>query len=138
MSILAVYIDDEIDSESGIGKVEALRKYGVDVVPVPRVDTAMPLLRQRAREVSVILLDILMPCGDAYTLEETNKGRDTGTRLLSDIRREFPEIPVIIISVKPPLEVQETIDRYRVEGYIYRPALVPEIVDEIRRVVKRQ
>jgi len=134
MSIRVVYIDDEVDTEKEKTKIEWLHDHGVDVVPVKTVGDAMATLRQAGR-VDAVLLDVLMPPYDVYTLDETTDGTNTGIRLLQDIRSEFPSVPVVMISVKPPVELQAQISDLVVHGYLYKPVLGADILEEIRRVV---
>ena len=132
MRTTAVYIDDEVDTEKEQIKIDWLAKHGVDVVPVKYVGDALRVLRNSG--VDVILVDVLMPPYDVYSLEETKNGTDTGLRLLRDIRREFPSLPVIVISVKPPVEVESELEHLKVDGYLYKPVLGVDMLEEIVRV----
>jgi|GEM_PF-2666475 len=133
MKVTAVYIDDEVDTEKEEIKIAWLRQRDVDVVPVKYVGDALRELRKR--RVDIVLLDVLMAPYDVYALEETKNGTDTGLRLLQDIRREFPNLPVIVISVKKPVDVESALESLRADGYLYKPVLGVDILEEIIRVI---
>ncbi len=132
-----IYIDDEVNTEKEQIKIEFLQENGFMVVPVREVGQVMGAL-QRHSQADLIILDILMPPHDTYSLEETNDGADTGLRLLADLRKNYPSIPIIIVSVKSPLEVYESKSKFKVEGYLYKPVLPIDILDEIQRVLRRK
>ena len=135
-----LYIDDEANSEAMKSKFEGMATYDLDVIAVSDVSQAMPTLRRLRKSIQCVVLDVIMPTGNAYTLEETNGGMLTGLFLLRDIRAEFADLPVILVSVMPEWdsEIQRLIVGRRVARYLSKPVAAREIavaVKEASRVL---
>jgi len=133
-----LYVDDEIGTENLTTKVEWLESRGLEVVSAEDAMAALSVFQARSNDIDVILLDVLMPPLNRYSLEETNQGTDTGLRLLKDLRAIRPDIPVILITVKPPHLVKTAKAQLGIEGYLYKPVLPVQILNEISRVLGRR
>ena len=68
--------------------------------------------RLRGGTPDCIVLDIMMPWGSKYSGEDTHNGKDTGLRLLQDVVRQNPNIPIIIITVRPDLTLIDLKNKY--------------------------
>lgn len=135
MKIVVAMVDDEVDTDKEQIKIEWLEQHGVDILPFKHVKDVLPFLEGGSRKLDLLLLDILIPPLTYYSLEETNQGTDTGLRLLRDIRKFSPKLPVVIMSVKPPVELGGSIEELGVDGYLYKPVLGVDILEEIERVL---
>ena len=136
--IRALYIDDECDTERFKTKAEMLESLGIAVTGVADVREVLPTLERLKGELDVILLDILMPSQDLYSLEETNGGTTTGMRLLKDIRRRNHAIPVIIVSVKPEEETRRGLGELAINDYLTKPTLASEIAFAVKRALHHE
>ena len=135
-STTVLYIDDNADTQSMKSRFELIEDEGFMVIPVVHADEVMPTIEKNASTIDIIVLDMLIPPEDHYTLEETNYGTATGLRILRDIRGRLPDIPVIIVSVKQRRRTpQDLLESYKVADYLEKPVLPSEIVATIRNVL---
>lgn len=116
-----LYIDDEADSEKMASKFELLRSENIDLIPLTRVKDVLPTLSSFEDSIGLVVLDIIMPPEDSYSLEETDGGTTTGVRLLEDIRSRFQHIPIIIVSVRRHNFVDEVEARHNIHAYLQKP-----------------
>jgi DNA-binding NtrC family response regulator len=82
-----------------------------------------------------ILLDIMMPRGDMYSKKETDAGKDTGLRLLADIYKERPNVPVIIITVRGNINGAEMQKKFgSLKKVLVKPVTPTEVVKAINEL----
>jgi CheY-like chemotaxis protein len=91
------------------------------VIPVTRVEDVLPTLKEFRDNIGLIVLDIIMPPEEVYTLEETDGGTTTGLRLLKDIRKEYKDIPIIIVSIRRLKDAEDIRERFNVAEYLEKP-----------------
>lgn len=85
--------------------------------------TAAEAIRMvRAEEWDVVVLDIGMP-------------DKSGVEVLEQIKREKPQLPVLILSMHPENRYAVRILRSGASGYVQKEALATELVDAIRTIV---
>lgn len=130
-----IYVDDEFARESAQSKLEMLSTRGYHVIPVPDVRDAVPTIKKNIGHVNAILLDIMMPPEDEYTLQSTEDGTLTGLLLLRDIRTAYPTLPVVIVSVKLEAECAEYLKGIEVSAFITKPTLPSIIADTLDSVL---
>jgi DNA-binding response OmpR family regulator len=53
-----------------------------------------------------MIVDIMLPSGDIYTSEQTHSGKDTGLLLIRDLRKTFPDVPVVVVTVRDDISPQ--------------------------------
>lgn len=70
----------------------------------------------------IVILDITMP------------GR-SGLDALEDLRRKYPELPVLILSIHPENEYAIRAFRSGAKGYITKQSMPQELVNAIRKIV---
>ena len=78
--------------------VRALRESGLVVDHLDNLTEAMEHVRTTDKPADLYLIDIMMPPGDALTLEESNYGLTSGIILYQRLRDRFPDVPVIILT----------------------------------------
>src|SRR4051812_9185246 len=135
--IPVIYVDEEASSEAMASKFEVMKSFGVEIRPVVHVVDVLPTLH-RERDVALVILDIIMPPQLVYTLDETNGGTRTGIRLLRDIRREFPVLPVVLVSVMPREGSTEAIQKYQVAEYLTKPVSGEALAAVVKRVLGKE
>ena len=86
----------------------ALRRRHFAVESCSDVDAALRRLNNRAAPPDLIVLDVMMPPGETFTMEETEEGVITGVLLYKHIRERLPDIPIIVLtnSQNPELDRQ--------------------------------
>lgn len=93
----------------------------LDVYEAANVDEALALLRRHA-DIDLMLVDLVMPGLDEF------EG-------LQKLRSEFPEIPVVIVSVHEDVEHVLRAVEHGVIGYIPKSSSGPEIERSFERVL---
>lgn len=130
-----IYIDDEVTTEKMLSRFEILASQGIEIIQVDNIYDALPIIRKNISTVGLIILDIIMPPEDYYTLEETNGGSTTGLRLLKDIRIEFATIPVMIVSIRRRKVIDDLVKEFNVVEYLEKPISTAEIAKSIKRIL---
>jgi CheY-like chemotaxis protein len=134
--IRVVCIDDESDTDAMASRFEDLEAHGIKVTPIVSVPECIERLRALRSAFDAIVIDQIMPPRDTYSLDETEGGTKTGLRLLKDIRKEFPQVPVIVVSVsEPPTESE--MRSLGIAEFFKKPVVDLEaLARAVKRVVK--
>lgn len=82
---------------------------------------ALRLIRERHWD--IVLLDIALP-------------DKSGVEVLKQIKREYPELPVLILSMHPENLYAIQILRSGASGYVQKEALASELVDAIHTILR--
>jgi two-component system invasion response regulator UvrY len=77
----------------------------------------------RSRKFDIVLLDIAMP-------------DKSGVEVLKQIKREKPELPVLMLSMHPENRYAVQILRSGASGYVQKEALATELVNAIQTIMK--
>lgn len=132
-----IYIDDEATAEKMLSRFEILNKQGIEIIQVDKVKDAMNVIGFNISSTGLIVLDIIMPPEEYYTLEETNGGTTTGLRLLKDIREKYPDIPIMIISIRRRQKSENLLKLYKVKEYLEKPISTAEIAIAIKLILSQ-
>jgi DNA-binding response OmpR family regulator len=90
--------------------IRSLEKNNFEVMYFVRPDDAFEYIDREQPHIDGIILDIMLPPGEKYKDEETNKGLKTGFFVLKDLRNYQPysNIPVVILTnVRNPKTLAE-------------------------------
>ena len=151
---MILFIDDE-RREMDSFVMELQFEFGQDrVIFSSNVDEAFILIEKHKDEIDLVLLDNMMPCGNRYKNEETQEGSRTGLFLYKDIRLQCPDIPIILFSNVPKVNIlsdsssslekeimtmlEEEIQNSnnKKADYLEKPDYFPyELVDVIKRIL---
>jgi DNA-binding NarL/FixJ family response regulator len=110
-------VDDHPVVRQGIARI--LAEEIPDLVLAEAIDGASALEYLRARSAHLVLLDLTMP-------------GDHGLSLLRRIRREFPSIPVMIVSMHPAEQFAQRALEVGAVGYVQKDSDPQELVDAVR------
>jgi len=82
-----------------------------------------------------ILLDIMMPRG-RYSKSETAAGKDTGLKLLPDIYKKCPNIPIIVVTARGDLDIAELQEKYgdNIKAILVKPVTPTEVVEMLEEI----
>jgi DNA-binding NtrC family response regulator len=131
--IKILYVDDEADTEKMASKFEIMSSMGVEAIPVTHVDAVLPKLKELGDEIKLLVLDIIMPPEDVYSLEETSGGTSTGLRLLKDIRGSYKTLPILIVSVRGQGDIEK---QYDVKDYLEKPVSAYKVAHTVKRIIR--
>ena len=81
-----------------------------------------------------IILDIMMPRSNRYSKEETASGKDTGLRLLVDIQKKLPKVPVIVVTVRSDVGLSRLQQRFgrSMKTVLVKPVTPTQVLEAIR------
>jgi len=135
---LLVIDDDEAFVEPLLWRLKR-EKYEVSYVSSVD-DTQVRAGKLKTPLPDCILLDIMMPRGTKYSKQETDAGGLTGLKLLEEIYKNNPKIPVIIITVRRDLDISELQLRFgdTVKKILLKPVTPTEVVETIRTFFPEQ
>jgi CheY-like chemotaxis protein len=94
---MILIVDDDKSYADALAAIVCARGY--EVRPVNRASSALAAVRDRARPIECIILDVMMPGGESFSREATCDGRYTGLQILANIRATLPEVPVFVTTV---------------------------------------
>ena len=132
-------IDDDIganEKESVPGAMaymwyyaEALRDRGYELTPVNSIDRALEVLA--TQKFDLILLDVMMPPGNALAEADTAKGMRTGVVFADRLAQSHPEIPVVVLTmVANPSAFNALRNKPNVKKILQKPDYPPVFVAE--------
>lgn len=93
---MILFIEDE--SRQNESYREEFEMSGYQVVLKRKVDEALAFLREQASQIQLVILDVMMPPGEALKDVDTALGLRSGLRLFEKIRQEVPGLPVIVLT----------------------------------------
>lgn len=64
----------------------------------PGVDEALQLWKEEGPRIRLLILDIMMPPGKAFQDVDTSEGLRTGVHLYDRVRRDDPDLPIVILT----------------------------------------
>jgi two-component system invasion response regulator UvrY len=110
-------VDDHPVVRKGIARILAAEIPDLSLAEA--VDGATAVDELRARPPHLVLLDLSMP-------------GDTGLSVLKKIRREFPSIPVMIVSMHPADQFAQRALQAGAVGYVAKDSDPQELVEAVR------
>lgn len=106
--------------------VDELVRNGHEVVFEETVDRALATFRSRD-DFDVVVLDISMDPGNEYRFEDTGGGTRTGLPLYDTIRKERPELKIVVLTNVPTLRLASHFekDSDRLWRLVHKPDVLP-------------
>jgi CheY-like chemotaxis protein len=97
---LILFIDDERRVMKSYKEYLELKlsPEGYDVVFLEKIDAALDILENRAVEIDLIILDVMMPTGTKLDRKQTSDGLMTGVVFYDLIRNKLPTLPVLVFT----------------------------------------
>ena len=112
------------DDEPDVVKVLSMRLKAHNYEVIAAFDGLQAVKEAYKEKPDLILLDIMMPLGDGYTVFENLK-RSAQIRL----------IPVIFISALPPRQVQQKVEELGAQGFISKPFDSKALIAEVKKIL---
>lgn len=104
-----LFVDDEPVSTQALRMV--LEAKGFRCVSLTDMTSAMDFLDQE--RVSALVSDVMMPSGEAFLEIDSS---ETGFHFVSEVRRRFPDVGIICLSV---IGDQKKINKLKRQGVLY-------------------
>jgi two-component system, cell cycle sensor histidine kinase and response regulator CckA len=118
---IALLVDD--DARVRIVTTLLLRDLGFEVIEVASGRDAIVEFARRAAEVRFVMLDVTMP--DL-----------SGDRVLGELRKLRPNIPVLLCSGYSEEEMRSRFDRKDMENFLQKPYLLSALKTHLRRLLR--
>ncbi len=133
MKPLIIFVDDEprlIDAY--IRELE----FGYEVQHLSNINNLLNLLKQKSKQIKLLILDIMMPPGNILSLENTQHGLKTGLLLYETIRKDNSQLPIIIftnVTKDEQNEIVKKINQDKKAKFLQKEDYLPfELSDEIK------
>ena len=114
-----------------------LNEQGYEVIHCQSVDDVLDEEgKWRSPKPDFILLDIMIPHNNRYDKRETGGGNNAGLRLLEDIRKEDPDIPVVVITAYQHLNMNELKGKYgdSIKEILVKPVTSTRVIETLRKL----
>lgn len=133
---MILFIDDE--RRYMINYVEELQEADYEVAVHTSVDTASAFFQERAHDVELIILDIMMSPGKTFSHEDTDGGLRTGVRFYERVREKSPDLPVIILTNASAVELSDRFSGDQQCWYRQKKDFLPvEVTQEVKRILSQ-
>jgi DNA-binding response OmpR family regulator len=114
-----------------------LQDAGFEVDQENTIVGAIKYLDDHGAQLSLLILDIMMPHGTIFTAEETRNGRRTGVLMFKRVRETFPTLPVIFLTNVSDETVEVYVRQQSCCLLIRKPECFPfELVDKVQQLLK--
>jgi CheY-like chemotaxis protein len=124
-----------VDDDNGGGisfLIEDLKHYGFDAAFINDAGKVTDLLKKD--EIHAIILDIMMPIPEYWSLElkeKCKKGLETGIVLYTIIREEYPFLPILFHTIK----TANFIKNNRFTYTITKPEFPTVIIEKLNELI---
>jgi DNA-binding response OmpR family regulator len=115
--------------------VRALRESGFGVEQLDTVEAALKHIAEVQQSPDIYILDIMMPPGNALTLEEAGYGLTSGVAIYRRLRAKFPRVPVIVLT---NISNPKILDLLPFDDFTTREAKIAVLPLELVDIVKQR
>jgi len=113
-----LYVDDDLSSL--ILLKEQLRNENIEIVTASNGKTGLALYQEFKDELKLVILDIHMPSINGYDM-------------LLGIRKENPDVPIIMITATSFIENKDTILKLGADEYVIKPVPQHDMLKLIKK-----
>ena len=133
-SIKVLYIDDESLTEKMKSRFDILEDYDIKVQAESDLRNVVNNLTELIQNKNIIIMDLIMPPGFSFDLEETNGGSMTGLAVIKKIREINKKIPIMIVSIKGKNSIEQNIiENFKISEVINKSVPTIELVALIKQ-----
>ncbi len=137
MTQTVLFVDDEVLPAKLY--LRALQESGFKVIHLKSVDEALHFAETAQDRVSVdlLVLDLMMPPGEALKDEETLDGVTTGLVLRGALRKYYPKQPIVFLTNINNPEILQPLEDEPGTRILHKFSYPPfELVDEMKKVLE--
>src|SRR5262245_51220168 len=129
-----LFVDDE--QRWVTSYIDELKYAGFTVHYKSTVDSAMEFFDDNHDQLSLLILDIMMPPGSIFKFEETQDGLRAGVLFYDTIRMKNPSLPVIILTNVSDDKVKKKFEQEYNCLFLRKPECFPyELAEEVRSIL---
>lgn len=118
-----IVVDDEEDVRQAIRLQLSGTRF--EILEAEGAERAMELLRGSALTVEVIICDVRMP-------------KISGVEAAAHFHKEYPSIPVIVLTGFPDLELAVDFMKNGVTDYLVKPVEKDKLIDSVERAIEQR
>jgi CheY-like chemotaxis protein len=109
-----------------------------DLVIATDPEKAIEEIDRWGDSIDVIILDIMLPVGEMFSIEEANLGLTTGVILLEQIKSKLPDVPIVVLTAVANEAVKQLILASGIpeEYYFDKPIGPRNLLAKVQEVLK--
>ena len=130
-----LFIDDEANSEKMKSRFEIIEENGIEIIPVWNIEEIIPTFKKHIDDIGLIIVDLIIPNEDIYSDSDTNGGTTTGFKIIEDIQRINPNIPIIVLSIRRKDSANKLLLKYKIQKYVEKPIDTASIIEIIKGIL---
>lgn len=132
---MILFIDDE--SRQMESYIEELRLSGYKVEPKDNVDEALSYLEENLLQITMVILDIMMPPGKSFKNGEVEHGLRTGVKFYKRIRELSSDLQVIVLTNVSDEKIAHFFHQERNCCFLPKEEILPyQLAEEIENILK--
>jgi CheY-like chemotaxis protein len=132
---MILFVDDEkrvLDSY-----LQELQMSGLEVSYVSSIDEGLRILEKDRADVELIILDVMMPWGEAFDEEETEQGLRTGLRFYERVRKNNKELPIMIYTNAVEDDLRKKFEQDSKCRFYQKEDLLPfELAETVKEILQ--
>lgn len=101
----------------------------------PDVDSAVRFFSENQESIDLVILDVAMPPGDSFTLEEIEGGLRTGELFYKWVRGKAPTLPIMVLTNTSDKMLSGLFERGKCWIYRKTDVLPFELVEKIEAIL---
>jgi len=102
------------------------------------VDAGLKLFEENSTELELLILDLMMPYGEAFNEDETERGFKTGVRFYERVRATNERLPIIILTNSVDEGTRKFFEKDPHCQFFEKEQLLPfELADVVRDVLEK-
>lgn len=103
------------------------------------VDAGLNYLEENSGDIELLILDLMMPSGQAFSQDETDKGMRTGIVFYQRVRRTFEHLPVMILTNNVDEGIRRIFEQEPHCRFFRKEDLLPfELVEEVKNFLQAE
>ena len=98
-----------------------------------RFDAGLKWFEENGDKAELLILDIMMPCGQAFNAEETEQGLKTGVLFYERVRKTNDQLPIVILTNNLDEAVRRVFEQDPYCRFFRKEDLLPfELAEEVK------
>ena len=131
---MIAFVDDE---QRLVGAyLDELKAAGLEVHSYGSLDRASEFFQKSARQVELLILDVMAPPGSAFKNVDTREGLESGLRFYEHVRLLRPDLPVVVLTNSPDPKVEQKFASEKTCWFLRKSQCLPfELANLIKKIL---
>jgi CheY-like chemotaxis protein len=132
-----LFVDDDLPRLSSLLHFFSIE--GFEIFTADNAESAVRFLDEHRSELAAVVLDMIMPASHGvFSPDNTELGYRTGIRLVEEIKRRAPDVPLVMLTVVHDPKAREQALALGASVYVTKPVLPSELIKTVREVMKKE